>query len=314
MKNFPFNKIIFLSTAAFFLAACQPPTTTTNGVNTNQTIARADNSNTGNSSLNLGNSSGNTNSANIAGSGDSNAAPGTAIEASEPQMYQAVVALTLQAGGDGKMPSLPKITAQVARSGDNRRMEFNMPNGEKVVYLDLGGKQFIVSPQRKQYGELNKESLGFDVRRLLMPSQIVAQVKAQKGVERIGEEKYAGREAVKYGYSGVTDTKSKAGNVSTQSVIYVDKETGLPLHSETVSESENGSGVNGVKSLRLVTEMTNLQTNADANLFKEPTDFQKVPPEQIRQQVDLIFNAAAVFLAQALKTPTAANPSPTAAP
>lgn len=314
MKNFSRRRFVFLLPAALAFAACQPPTTTTN-VNTNQTVARTENSNTENGSVNANSTSAagnNSNENNL-----NNNATGATIEAGEPQQYQATVSLKLEAGGDNnggqQMPALPKITAQVARSGDNRRMEFNMPSGEKVIYLDLGGKQFIVSPQRKQYGELNKESLGFDVRRLLMPSQIVSQVKAQKGVERVGEEKYEGRDAVKYGYSGVTDTKTKAGNVATQSVIYVDRETGLPLHSETLSESQNGA-VNGLKSLRFVTEMTNLKTDADANLFKEPTDFQKVPPEQIRQQVDLIFNAIASVAAQALKTQTATNPSPTATP
>lgn len=296
MKNFPRNKFVFLLFAAFGLAACQSPPTTTTTVNSNQTIVRSDNAN-----MNANLPAANENSMISNSNGTSN----TTIEASEPQQYQATVTLKLEAGGDDKKTTFPAIAAQVARSGDNRRMEFTLPNGEKIVYLDLGGKQLIVSPSRKEYGELNKESLGIDIRRLLTPAQIVSQVKSLNGVQRVGEEKYNGRDAVKYTYNSVTDTKTNAGNVNTESVIYVDKETGLPLHSETVSASPNKS-VNGVNNLRLVTEMTNLQPTADASLFAEPVGYQKVAPEQIRQQLDTLLKVAGAFVGQMMQTTTAA--------
>ena len=294
---------ILLVVAAFSLTACQPTTTTT----TNATANGANQTTVGTTTAN-GNGNTTVDNSNL-----TVAAPGTTVEANEPQEYQATVALKLEAAGDDKKTALPPITAQVARSGDNRRMEFALPNSKKIIYLDLGGKQLIVSPQRKEYAELNKESLGMDLRRLLTPAQIVSQVKAMKGVERVGEEKYNGRDAVKYQYNAITATNSKAGNVNTESVIYVDKETGLPLHSETVSASQKNS-VNGINNLRVVTEMTNLQPTADANLFAEPTDYKKVAPEEIRRQLDALFKVAGTFIGQMIQNQSAAGASPTGEP
>ncbi|MGI9035354.1 MAG: hypothetical protein ACR2GD_04870 [Pyrinomonadaceae bacterium] len=307
MKNLSRNKFAFLLCAAFGLTACQTPTTTTTtnantNTNTNQTTVSVENSN-GNTTM-MSNANNN-----------STASANSVVEASEPQQYQATVTLSVEAGGNDKKMALPKISAQVARSGDNRRMEFTLPSGEKVIYLDLGGKQLIVSPQRKQYAELDKDSLGVDVRRLLTPAQIVDRVKAMNGVERVGEEKYNGRDAVKYQYQATTNTQTKAGNVETNSVIYVDKETGLPLHSETASTAQGGA-VNGINNVRFVTEMTNLQPTADASLFAEPTDYQKVAPEQIRQQLNALFNIVGTFIGQAMQQTqqTAISPTPTATP
>ncbi|MGI8468667.1 MAG: hypothetical protein ACR2N3_09455 [Pyrinomonadaceae bacterium] len=303
MKRFSRNKIVFLLCAAFGLAACQTPTTT----NTNQTTVRVENSNG-----NVTTTTNTTTTTNM--NSNSTVESSSVVETSEPQQYQAMVTLTAEVGGNDKKTALPKIAAQVARSGDNRRMEFTLPNGEKVIYLDLGGKQLIVSPQRKQYAELDKDSLGINVRRLLTPTQIVAQIKAMKGVERVGEEKYNGRDAVKYQYNATTNTQTNAGNVNTESVIYVDKETGLPLHSETASTAQNGS-VNGINNVRLITEMTNIQPTADASLFAEPTDYQKVAPEQIRQQLEVLFNVVGTFIGQAMQqAQTTASPSPTTTP
>lgn len=302
MKNFLLFKTAFLTLAILSFAGCQQPTTTTTTTNTvNQTVETNTNSN--------GNSMMMTDTNSNSGSSTTTA---TAVETNEPQQYQATVTLKLEAGGNDKKSTLPAITAQVARSGENRRMEFSLPNGEKVVYLDLGGKQFIISPQRKEYAELNKESVGIEVRRLLTPSQIVSQVKAMKGVERVGEEKYNGRDAIKYQYNAVTNTQTKAGNVDTSSVIYVDKETGLPLHSEISSVAQNGA-VNGINNAHVVTEMSNIQTTADANLFAEPTDFKKVEPEQIRGQLQTVFNVVGTFIAQMMQqAQPAVSPSPTA--
>lgn len=304
MQNLSTLRNVLLIAGAFGLTACQTPTTTTttNSTNTvNQTTVTTVNSNVNGNSV--------TNTVT-----NSTTTTAGAVEANEPQQYQGTVSLTAEAGGADKKTTLPKITAQVARSGDNRRMEFTLPTGEKVIYLDLAGKQLIVSPQRKEYAELNKDSLGIDVRRLLTPAQIVSQVKGMKGVERVGEEKYNGRDAVKYQYSAVTNTQTKAGNVDTNSVIYVDKETGLPLRSETASESQSSS-INGLNNLRLITEMTDIKTTADASLFTEPTDYKKVAPEEIKQQLEVIFNVVGTFIGQAMQqAQTAVSPSPTATP
>jgi hypothetical protein len=240
----------------------------------------------------------NANSANVNSIAGSS---GSAIDTREPEQYQATVTLSFQASGDQQNMSLPPLTASVARSGDDREMEFILPNNEKVIYLDKGGKNYIVLPNRKQYAELDKNTLGFEVRSLMMPENIVDQLKNMQGVERVGEETVNGRQAIKYSYRATADTQTQAGKVDTNSYFLVDKETGLPLRSETVSQTQSGANVQGYKGLTLVTEMSDLKTTPDPKLFELPTDYAKIDPEQVKAQVNVIFQAAAAIVGQLVK-------------
>jgi hypothetical protein len=293
---------------ALFAASCQTQVTS----NTNSTANVASGNNTVNSNI------GNTNSV---------AVNNATIDTREPDQYQAKVTVRAETSTDPaaqqgqQQPAvpqnLPALSAMVARNGDARRMEFALPNGEKVVYLDKGGQSLLILPNRKQIAELNKESTGFEVRALMTPEQIVRRVQTLKGLEKVGEENFNGRDAVKYRYAAVSNTKSEAGQVNSESVLIVDKETSLPLRSETVSEATGQ--VRGVKGLRVVTEMSEIQTTAPADLFVEPADFQRVPPEQVRAQVNTIFQVAMAFLGQFLQnntgqTTAAPSASPAASP
>lgn len=274
-----------------------PPTTTT--VNTNTNLSNT-NTVTANSNYSNTNTSGSV----------------TVGEAREPSEYQATVTVRIQALGDNKTTTMPTLAADVARSGDARRMTFTMPAGGRVVFLDKSGQNYLVLPDKNQYAELDQESLGFDVRRLMMPEQIVNQVRTMQGVERVGDENYQGRDAIKYRYASVTDTQSTAGNVATESFLIVDKATGLPLRSETVSQTQGGQSVQGYQGIRIVTEITNIQTTVAPDLFADPTGLQKIESEQVRAQVDMIFNAVAGLLLRAMgntqQTAPVATPSPTA--
>jgi hypothetical protein len=269
---------------------------------------------TGNSNLTAVNT--NANAANSMSNSNLNAVSttGSSVDAREPEEYQAAVKLSFQTMGS-QPASLPTLGANVARSGDDRMMEFNLPTNEKVIFLDKGGMNYLILPSRKQYAELNKESLGFDVRRMLMPEQIVQQAKAVPGMKLVGEETQNGRQVVKYAYQAVANTNTSAGTVQTESYMLVDKETGLPLHTETVSQSQNGN-VNGVNGVRIVTEMTDIKTSPDRTMFDLPTDYKKIDPETVRAQVNAVFNAVSLLIGQVMQQQQqAANanaaPSPT---
>lgn len=283
--------------ASLLFAACQP---TSNGTNVNT----PSNTNTVNTNINT---AANTNVANSnANSGTSTA---STIDTKEPEKYSAKVRINLETTGDTQKGTVPALGANVARDGANRRMEIALPNNEKLVYLDVNGKNFIISPDRKQYAELNKETLGIDVRPLLMPEQIVQRIQNQKGVERVGEEQLNGRPVIKYRYATATNTQTQAGQVNTESFLLVDKETGLPLRSETVAASQNGQ-VQGMKQARIVTEMSDISTTPAADLFAEPgADYKKVAPEEIRAQLNVLMQIAGTFLAQFIQ-----NTAPTATP
>lgn len=288
MQKAFFGKMILLSVSSgIFLTGCGQP---------------AGNMNSNSATMNANSANANANSANMNANANTNMTTSSAtVEAREPETYRAKVSLKLEATGDSQNASLPGVTANVARSGGERMMEFSLPNGEKVVYLDKAGTNYLLLPNKKQYAELNQESLGFEVRRMLMPEQIVNQVKAMKGVQLVGEENVNGRQVIKYSYSATANTQTKAGTVATDSFILVDKETGLPLRSETISQSQSGGNVQGYQGLRFVTDMTDIQTTVDSAMFTVPTDYQKIDPEQVKAQVNLIFNAVTMLVGQALK-------------
>jgi len=264
----------------FFVASCGVPTGNTNlsVVNSNSNVANS----VSNSNLN------------------SMSTTGTSIDAREPTQYQATVKLGLEAiGNNAQRASLPTLIANVARSGDDRMMEFTLPTNEKVVFLDKGGKNYLILPARRQYAELTKEALGFDVRRLLMPEQIVAQAKGLTGMKLVGEETQNGRQVMKYAYQSAANTNTQAGTVSTESQLIIDKETGLPLRTETVSQAQGN--VQGMNSVRVVTEMTDIKSTPDSALFVLPTDYQQIDPETVKANISMIFNAVGALIGQMMQ-------------
>jgi hypothetical protein len=239
------------------LAACQPPAAT----NTNVSTANANDAN-----------------ANVAATPPLVSA--ASIETREPEQYKATLVFTATAEGQSKALQLP---IEVARSGDNRRYAFNnIPVIGQVIFLDRADKRYLILPGRKQYAEITPELIGFDVRSLT-PGQMVAVLQQQRGVERVGEEQREGRTVVKYRHAATAKTASAAGDVATESFIYVDKETGLPLHADLTGQSTGN--VQGVSRASLVADMRDIQTTVDATLFDLPTGLTKLSEEEIKQQV-----------------------------
>lgn len=290
-----FSALIFDAAVIVLFTACQPPAGSSNVASTNANISNT-----------------------LSNSTNTNSAASSTVDAKEPDQYQATVKLQLVAVGDTQTMTVPPIVANVAKNASDRAMEFSLPTGEKVIYLDKGdNSHYLILPGRKQYAELTPEAVGFDIRRMMMPDQIVSQIKTVQGVQPAGEETVNGRQAMKYTYAGTANTQTQAGKVDTQSYLLVDKETGLPLHSETLSETENGSNVQGYRGVKLVTEMSDIKTTADPNLFNVPQGFAKIDPEQVKATANAIFSAVSVIVGQALKQaqPTVAmSPSPTVSP
>jgi len=273
----------------------QPGTTSVNLANTNSNISNSRTTTTTN--------------ANSTTSGDAS----SPVNAKEPEQYEAKVTLNLEATGNQEKMALPTLSATVSRNANDRRMEFTMPAGGRVVFLDKGGTNYLILPDKKQYAELTSESLGFEIRRMMMPEQIVAQAMKVPGMQLVGEEKYQGRDAVKYRYAAVANTGTQAGQVSTDSFLLVDKETGLPLHSETVSQTQSGANVQGFNGVRVITEIANIRTDPLPEQFEMPTGLQKIDTTQVREQVDTVFNTLALFLTQIMKQGQTA-PSSTVSP
>jgi hypothetical protein len=241
-------------------------------------------------------------------------APAAALSAREPDKYRAVLVFSAETEGGQKTIGIPTLSAAVARNGADRRVSFKLPDGSDLIYLEQGDKHFVIAPARKQYAELTPEATGFQLQKLMTPGQVVSYLERLKGVERVGDDTMNGRAADKYRYATSTNTSTSAGEVKSEAFFYVDKETGLPLRAELFSEASGD--VRGVKGARIVAEMRDISTAVDDSLFQVPEGLNKVPPEQVRQQIDSFTNTVAALvkaLVANMNSGAASNASPAAA-
>ena len=200
------------------------------------------------------------------------------IEAREPEQYRAT--LVFSATAEGKQQAI-QIPVEVARDGDNRRYAFNNTPIGQVILLDRADKRYLIMPARRQYAELTPEVVGFDFR-TLTPAQMVARLRQQQGVEKVGEEQQGGRTVVRYRYAATARTASQAGDVNTESYFLVDRDTGLPVHAELTGQSTGN--VQGVSRARVVADMRDIQTTVNAADFELPQGLTQLTPEQLKQQ------------------------------
>ena len=279
--------VCFITTILLASAACQ----------------RTDNSNT--------NVVANANTSPVANT-NSSPVSGATIVTREPEQYSATLVFSAETEGGEKTIGIPSLSAEIARSGADRRVAFKLPDGSDLIYLETGGKHLVVAPGRRQYAELTPEATGVQLQKLMTPGQIASYLDKLKGVERVGEETYNGRTAEKYRYATTANTSTSAGQVSAEAFVYVDKETGLPLRSELYTEATGD--VKGVKGAKIVAEMRDINTTVDPTLFQVPAGLNKVPPEQVRAQIEAVTKAITAGLQILLSNMNTSTPVTTASP
>jgi hypothetical protein len=119
----------------------------------------------------------------------------------------------------------------------------------------------------------------------------------------VGTETVNGRTATKYRFKGAADTRTQAGTVQADSIIYVDQVTGLPLRSEVDAVLSNGKGAH------VTTETSSIQLEPESSLFDVPTGMKKVTTAELKQQVQGFVNAIRVFAAY-MRQQTGASATP----
>lgn len=226
---------------------------------------------------------------------------GVTINAREPEKYSATLQLSIETESSDKATDSPSLSVQVARNGEDRRVEFKLSDGTPLIYVDHDSHHFVIVPARKQYAELTQEATGEQMQRLMAPDQVVEDLKDLKGVERAGEGPMNGRTAERYRYRAATNANTKA-----EAFVYVDKETGLPLRAEKLPQSS--ADAKGVKTTRVVIEMRDIKTDIETSLFEVPAGYAPVAPEKMRQQIDALTSE----LAASLKTMMAGAAIPAA--
>lgn len=287
------------------MCACQPAPNSKANANansiSNENVNSNGNANTqGNSQTSAANTNANAESDNR----------GPTINTREPDKYSATLIFSIETEGGDKAIGIPALAVQVARNGDDRRVEFKLPDGSPLVYLDHNNRHYVIVPGRKQYAELTQEATGVQFHKLITPGQLVEDLKNIPGVERAGEGLIDGRSAEKYRYSASTNTNTKAGEVKAEAFVYVDKETGLPLRAEMLAESSGD--VKGVKAARVVAEMRDIKTDVAPTQFETPAGYEQVAPEKVRQQIDALTSAVAAILKAMMANAGSASSSPAA--
>lgn len=238
--------------------------------------------------------------------------PIATLAAREPEKYKATLVFTAQTEGGENTIGIPQLTAEVARNGADRRLQFKLPDGSDLIYLDHNGIPYAIAPGRKQYAELTPEATGFQLHKLMTPGQLVAYLDKLQGIELLGEESVNGRMAQKYRYARTANTGTSAGEVSAEGFIFIDKETGLPLRAELFSEASGN--VQGVKGAKVVAEMRDITTNVDPTLFEVPAGLNKVSEQQVRAQVNAVSNTIAAVLKTLLSNMNTSSAPPAASP
>ena len=238
--------------------------------------------------------------------------PIATLAAREPDKYKATLVFTAQTEGGENAIGIPPLSAEVARNGDDRRLSFKLPDGSELIYLDHQGTAYAIAPGRKQYAELTPAATGFQLHKMMTPGQLVSYLDKLQGIESVGEEPVNGRTAMKYRYTRTSNTNTSAGQVNTESYVFVDKETGLPLRAELYSEASGN--VQGVKGAKVVAEMRDITTNVDPSYFEVPAGLNKVSEAQVRAQVDAVTNTIAAVLRTLLTNMNTTPPPPSASP
>lgn len=287
--------ILVFSATLLLFAGCQP-------VNPNPNA---------NSNVNSNSSPANANSSSATNANSDGENSGLRVNAREPDRYSANLQFSVETEGGEKVIGIPTLSIQVARNGNDRRVEFKLPDGSPLIYIDHDNHHYVIAPLRKQYAELSPEATGFQLHKLLTAGQLVEDLKNLKGVERAGEGPLNGRTAEKYRYTTSANTNTKAGEVKAEAFVYVDKETGLPLRAELLAESSGD--VKGVKAARVVAEMRDISTDVAPTLFEIPAGYAAVAPEKVRQQIDALTNAVAAIL-KSLMNASNGQPSPSPTP
>jgi len=252
------------------------------------------------------------NSNSAAASADSNnsSGPREPIYAKEPDQYSETISINVEPTGQDKKVEVPPLQFDFARLGSDRRAAFQVPGIGQVIYLEHSGLKYVVLPARSQYLELDQATLGVELPKLslMTPTAVVDHLKSSAQYYKLGIEDVNGRPAIKYRFAGKLNTQTAAGTVDTDSTVYLDETTALPVRAEIVGSTPGGKGA------RVMLQMSNVQLKPGRAAFEVPIGFKKVTTQELRQQINSLA-AMMRIVALTLTEQMAPSPSPqTSAP
>jgi hypothetical protein len=227
-----------------------------------------------------------------------------AFAAREPEQYSLTMTITGQGSASNKQGTLPPQKIEFARLASDRRWAFTLPAIGEVVYLEKPTMRYLILPSRNQYVEIAPDSLGFQLGNALTPSAMIERLKPHTQYENLGTETVNGRSATKYRFIGAADTHTKAGTVQSDTFVYLDEATGLPLRADLNFASSSGGSAQGL------IETQNIELTPDTKLFDVPVGYKKMTAEELKQQVQGFIQFIRVFAPMIAQQPAQATPPP----
>lgn len=236
-----------------------------------------------NGNADSGNSSGNSTAA-----GEISTTP--PFSTKEPERYQATIVTKGGLGEQSNVPGMSALTTremQVARDGQQRRVDAELYPGMKVSYLQTSAGMYMLIPARKIYVEMKQGDAGLtkNLSPEFSPDKLLNQSAGGARYELLGKEDVNGRVTTKY---RVTATSKNGETQSvTESLIWIDESLGMPVKSETTT---TGGAYNGAM---FSMELRDIKQEVDSSVFVLPTDYKKVDYEELsRQAAEAVRGAA----------------------
>lgn len=197
----------------------------------------------------------------------------------EPGRYQVIRITTITETSTGENSSSSQSNqVLIARDGEKRREEYSAGANGQIVHLEIPAGRFLVLPTGRIYAELgstpgetdqgNRSPESPDDSPQLSPDQLLNEAHAPATYEKLGMETVAGRTTTQY---RVVVSGADSQN---ETLIWIDEALGMPVKSETVSQS-------GGHSSKVTMELKDVKLEVDERLFSWPSDYRKVEAQTI---------------------------------
>lgn len=203
-----------------------------------------------------------------------------------PEAYRATIAYSYFPGNNRSVKPNALFSLDVARKGADRSYVFHFGD-EQLRYIEGVGRHYLIAPACKQYVDATLEDMNFRIPNSMAPEEIINRLQTTRGYAYVGEESFDNRPAIKYVNHRET---------TNEDAILVDRETGLPLRSETIAQVYAPTGPQETAEahgqINIIVEMRDVKTGADDALFKPPPDYAEVAPRDLCADANRIAQSA----------------------
>ncbi len=164
----------------------------------------------------------------------------------------------------------------VARDGDRRRVDYELPTGKKISLLQTPDGAYLLDADKRIYadvaGSTDAASMSGNSDKAIRnfsPNELLGKARASARYEKLGAETVNGRAATKYRVTPASIT-GEAKSVMSESLIWIDDLLQMPIKQEIVS-------TDSAKEARWVMELRDIETNVPADSFEIPANYRKAP-------------------------------------